>query len=721
MSSTQYPIPTTLSEAAKADVLELQEKISGFKSGRIPEERFKAFRLTRGVYGQRQLGVQMFRIKIPYGKLTARQLVRIADIAEEFTNGNLHTTTRQNIQLHHVHLEDTPAMWARLEEVGITTREACGNTVRNITASPTAGIDPDEPFDVAPYAEAMFQYFLRNPICQDMGRKIKIAFSSSEKDSAYTYFHDFGFIPRLKVIDGIEKRGFKVVVGGGLGAQPYFAETAFEFLEEEKIIPFTNAALRIFDRFGEREKRMKARLKFLLDEKRGISLEQYKQLIEQEYPALPHKTYAVDRSLVEQPLIPEAKAWPEIEILDQKKFAQWKSINLFEQKQKGFYTVQIKLQLGNISSETARELASLLQEGLAADDIRVTINQGLLLKYVRPEALPYLFYRLNHLGLAEPGFGTIADITACPGTDTCNLGVTNSTGVALELERLLKEEYPELIGDSRIDIKISGCMNSCGQHMAANIGLHGSSIKHGALVVPALQVVLGGGVDPSGKGYIAEKVVKLPTKKITQALRLLLDDYEEGALEGEYFNDYFTRKGKPHFYSLLKPLADLSKLEKSDYIDWGHTDAFIPEIGTGECAGVSYDVVGTIITDAEERLFYAQKALVAHKWADAIYHAYSGFVIGAKALLLSKDLHCNTHQGIIQDFQQHFYASGEFTLEQPYDELVLQINKQEPGEAFARQYLQQAEAFLARVLDKRRQQLEESNVEKVVVDNYYKA
>jgi sulfite reductase (ferredoxin) len=340
---------------------------------------------------------------------------------------------------------------------------------------------------------------------------------------------------------------------------------------------------------------------------------------------------------------------------------------------------------------------------------------------VRPEALPYLFYRLNHLGLAEPGFGTIADITACPGTDTCNLGVTNSTGVALELERLLKEEYPELIGDSRIDIKISGCMNSCGQHMAANIGLHGSSIKHGALVVPALQVVLGGGVDPSGKGYIAEKVVKLPTKKITQALRLLLDDYEEGALEGEYFNDYFTRKGKPHFYSLLKPLADLSKLEKSDYIDWGHTDAFIPEIGTGECAGVSYDVVGTIITDAEERLFYAQKALVAHKWADAIYHAYSGFVIGAKALLLSKDLHCNTHQGIIQDFQQHFYASGEFTLEQPYDELVLQINKQEPGEAFARQYLQQAEAFLARVLDKRRQQLEESNVEKVVVDNYYKA
>ncbi|MBW3544598.1 MAG: HEPN domain-containing protein [Bacteroidetes bacterium] len=723
MSNNSLHIPDSVSEAAKADILDLQQKINGFKTGRIPEERFKSFRLTRGVYGQRQLGVQMFRIKIPYGKLTTEQLVRIAEVSEEYTNGNLHTTTRQNIQLHYVHLEDTPAMWAKLEEVDITTKEACGNTVRNITASDLAGIDPDELFDVAPYAEAMFRYFLRNPICQDMGRKIKMAFSSSDRDSAYTYFHDFGFIPRVKVENGEEVRGFKVVVGGGLGAQPFIAETAFEFLHEDKIIPFVNAALRIFDRYGEREKRMKARLKFLLDPKRGITLDQYKELIEQEYPALPDKTFKIDRSLVEQPDIPVARAFPEVEIQDVARFEQWKRLNLFEQKQQGFYAVNIKLQLGNISSETAKALAALIEEGVAANDIRVTINQGLMLKYVRPEALPYLYQRLDALELAEPGFGTIADITACPGTDTCNLGVTNSTGVAQELEQLIKEEYPELIGNSRIDIKISGCMNSCGQHMAASIGLHGSSIKHGEMVVPALQVVLGGGVDPSGKGFVAEKVIKLPSKKIKEALRAILNDYENGAAEGEYFNDYVARKGKMHFYALLKPLADLSKLVQDDYIDWGHTDAFIPEIGTGECAGVSYDVVGTIITDAEERFEFAKKAFAAQRWADAIYHAYSTFIISAKALLLSKDVHCNTHQGIISDFQQHYCESGDLKLEQPFDTLVYQINKNEPTEAFALSYLQQAEGFIAQVLAKRQQQLEQSQAakDKIVVDNYYKA
>ncbi|AHM62511.1 ferredoxin--nitrite reductase [Flammeovirgaceae bacterium 311] len=723
MSQDTLPLSNKISEAAKADIIDLQQKINAFKTGQILEERFKSFRLTRGVYGQRQLGVQMFRIKIPYGKLTTPQLVRIAEISEDYTNGNLHTTTRQNIQLHFVHLEDTPAMWAKLEEVGVTTKEACGNTVRNVTASDIAGIDPDELFDVAPYAEATFRYFLRNPICQDMGRKIKIAFSSSDKDSAYTYFHDFGFIPKIKIENGEEIRGFKVVVGGGLGAQPFIAETAFEFLHEDKIIPFMNAALRVFDRLGEREKRMKARLKFLLDPKRGITLDQYKELIEQEYTAIPDKSFKVDRTLVEQPEIPAAVDFPQVEITDVARFEQWKRLNLFEQKQRGFYAVNIKLELGNISSATAKALAALVEEGVAANDIRVTINQGLMLKYVRPEALPYLYTRLDELGLAEPGFGTITDITACPGTDTCNLGVTNSTGVAQELETLLKEEYPELIGNTRIDIKISGCMNSCGQHMAASIGLHGSSIKHGELVVPAMQVVLGGGVDPSGKGYVAEKIIKLPTKKIKDAFRLILDDYDANASEGEYFNDYVARKGKMHFYGLLKPLADLNKLVPSDYVDWGHDENFIPEIGMGECAGVSYDVVGTIITDAQERFLFSRRAFEAGRYADAIYHAYSTFIIGAKALLLSKDVHCNTHQGIINDFHTHYFLTGDFALEQPFEELVLQINKNEPEAGFAQAYMQQADAFLANVIAKRQEQVALANEakDKVVIDTYYKA
>ena len=271
---TKNPDFTNVSEAARKDILELQANIRAFRKGEFPEERFRHYRLTRGVYGQRQQGVQMFRTKIPFGKLTADQLIAIANTSEKYATGNLHLTTRQNIQYHYVKLEDSPAVWTALAQAGVTAREACGNTVRNLTASAKAGIDPDELFDVSPYVQASFEYFLRNPICQDMGRKIKPAFSSSDKDSAFTYFHDFGFIPRIKIENGEEIRGFKVVVGGGLGAQSMVAKTAYEFLHEDEIIPFMEAGIRVFDRYGERKTRMKARLKFLI---KKIGLENYLQ------------------------------------------------------------------------------------------------------------------------------------------------------------------------------------------------------------------------------------------------------------------------------------------------------------------------------------------------------------------------------------------------------------------------------------------------------------
>ncbi|ELR69077.1 Ferredoxin--sulfite reductase [Fulvivirga imtechensis AK7] len=698
-----------ISKAAQKDILELQKKISQFKKGEIQEERFKAFRLARGVYGQRQLGVQMFRIKLPYGKVTGEQLTRIADVSEEYTNGNLHTTTRQNIQLHFVHLEDTPEMWAKLEEKGITTKEACGNTVRNITASPLAGIDPDEPFDVAPYAHAVFEYFLRNPINQEMGRKIKIAFSSSDKDAAFTYIHDFGFIPRIK--DG--QRGFKVVVGGGLGAQTFIAETAYEFLSEDKIIPFIETGLRVFDRYGEREKRHKARMKFLVEAKRGLGLEKFMELISIEQKANAHHSLNIDTGSVPVEIPKEQKA-PEPDIKNKEKYKEWLQTNVLEQKQKGFYAIKIRLPLGNIHAGTARELVNLTK-GYIADDIRITISQGLLLKFARKENLPYLFYVLDHLGLAEPGSESIVDITACPGTDTCNLAVTNSTGIAEELERMISSEFHSLITDSDIHIKISGCMNSCGQHMIANIGFHGSSIKNGSAVIPALQVVLGGGVDEYGRGFIADKVIKLPTKKIPEAVRILLKDYEAHSEEGEYFNYYYLRQGKMYFYNLLKPLGDLTALGGDDYLDWGETEAFVPEIGTGECAGVSYDMVGTILQDAEERLHYGGEALENGYYADSIYHSYSTFVITAKALLLSIDIQCNTHIGIIKDFAKHFDGG----LGQDFEAKVLQINQNIPEPAFATDYLEQARAFFREALALRTVQALES--EKEVISNYYKA
>ena len=709
-------LPTTksINKQAQKDVLELDQKIKDFEQGKIPEERFKAFRLTRGVYGQRQLGVQMVRIKIPFGRVTANQLIRIADLSEKYTNGNLHTTTRQNIQLHYVKVNDSPALWSELEEVGITLREACGNTVRNITGSAYAGIDPEEPFDVSPYAQAMFEYFLRNPICQDMGRKIKSAFSSNEKDSAYTYFHDFGFIPRIK--DG--ERGFKVVIGGGLGAQAFIAHTVYEFLPANQIIPFKEAALRVFDRYGEREKRLKARMKFLLDEKRGIGLAKFMELVTQELEGLSSQTFEVDPDLVPEAAAPEFVAEHAADIEDNDQYQLWLKTNVFQQKQANFSAVNIKLELGNIKAPTARALADIVLK-YAADDIRVTVNQGLLLRFVRPENLTHLYNALKKIGLADTGFNTIADITACPGTDTCNLGVTNSTGVAQQLEQVIRKEYPHLLTESDINIKISGCMNSCGQHMAANIGFHGSSIKNGPLVIPALQVVLGGGVDVNGKGFIAEKVIKLPTKRIPQALRLLLDDYQDGASGGSYFNDYVADKGKHYFYDLLKPLANLTTVEDFEYIDWGHTEQFVPEIGVGECAGVSFDMVATIIGDAVERLQMAEEAYQQKLWTESLYNAYTSLVVSAKALLLSEDIRCNTHIGILKDFDQHFVQQGRLEIADSFESYVLEFNQQQPTEAFAKEYLQRAQDFLKQTQEYRKTILEED--EKLVVNNYYKA
>lgn len=706
----------TLPKEAQKDILELKDKIRLFKQGEIPEERFKAFRLTRGVYGQRQTGVQMFRIKLPYGKIFPKQIRAIADMAEEFGHGNLHLTTRQNIQLHYVDVANSPRIWEVLESVGVTAREACGNTVRNITASPYAGIDTEEPFDVSPYAEAVFQYFLRNPICQDMGRKIKMAFSSSEKDAAFTYIHDFGFIPRVREKSGEITKGFKVLVGGGLGAQALMAQVAQEFLPEQELIPFIEAGLRVFDRYGERERRNKARLKFLIDPKKGIGVERFSQLIEEEKKSLANQEVWIDSSVSVTPNHTDFTIPKLVEVETDADYDLWRNSNVMEQKQKDYFAAKIKVPLGNLNVDTARRLADVI-ERWASKDARLTINQGILLKYIREEHLPYLYQELKQLKLGNAGFESLGDITACPGTDTCNLAVTNSTSLTEELEQVIHNEFPHLIDETNIQIKISGCMNACGQHMIANIGFHGSSIKFGNKVSPAQQVVIGGGVDPEGRGFIADKVIKIPTKRTPDVVRALLTDYEVNSVESEYFNQYFQRQGKMYFYELLKPLADLSTLSNDGFQDWGKKESFTPEIGVGECAGVVLDMVSTIISDAGERLSWSEEALNEEKWSGGIYYAYSAFVIGAKALLLDADIQTNTHNGIINEFQKHFVEGQRFEGISDFADIVLQINKYEPEEDFARAYIIQASSFIDTVLKLRQKQTQE----KLVVSNFYKA
>lgn len=677
------------------DIIDLEKKIRLFREGKIHDEKFRSLRLARGVYGQRQPGVQMVRIKLPFGKVTFKQLLRIADVSDEYASGNLHLTTRQDIQIHYVSLDRTPQLWEELERDDITLREACGNTVRNVTSSPDSGINPNEVFDVSPYAHAFFSYFLRNPICQEMGRKIKFSFSSDERDTAYSYIHDLGFIPK---INEQGERGFKVMMAGGLGAQPFLASPIFDFLHEDQIIPYAESLLRVFDRYGERTNRNKARLKYLVQK---LGLDEVLRLVEEERIANKSKSFKIDRNTVPEPNLPEATNYPVLdEVVNSIGYKHWRATNAVAQKQEGFFGVYIKVSKGDIKTDLARKLVEAIKP-FVADEIRITQNQGLLLKYVREDALPSLYAALNPLGFAVPGFDSIADVTTCPGTDTCNLGISNSMALSVALEDVIYEEYPELIYDKDLKIKISGCMNSCGQHGLAHIGFHGSSVKANGKVVPAVQVMLGGGTIGNGEGRVAERVIKAPSKRATDVLRTLLNDYAGLAEEKESFHSYYDRQGKDYFYQLLKPLADLTTLKDEEYVDWGHEETFVTAIGVGECAGVVIDLVATLLLEGFEKLEWAEASYEAGAWSDAIYHTYAVFVSSAKAMLLDKGVSSSTQIGVIREFDTNYVETGEFSLPSSFNELVLQINKNEPTEEFATSYLAAVRDFIAQIKTKK--------------------
>ncbi|MBI3511817.1 MAG: HEPN domain-containing protein [Bacteroidetes bacterium] len=701
-------ITTDKTTLVERDIIDLEEKIRLFRNGTMDPEKFRSLRLARGVYGQRQQGVQMVRIKIPYGKISPGQLRRIASLSDEFSNGNLHLTTRQDIQLHHISLDDTPELWEKLErgyeEEGITLREACGNTVRNVTASPSAGIDPEEPFDVTPYADELFRYFLRNPVGQDLGRKIKIAFSSSEKDSAFTFIHDFGFIPRVEISGNKIIRGFKVLIGGGLGAQPFPAETAFEFLPANEIIPFTESVLRVFDRYGERNNRHKARLKYLVDK---IGLSEILRLAaeERKVPGNFISSVKPAEAIFENN---HAEVFTTFRISGTSEYSSWLKANVWEQKQKNSFAAGVKIPQGNISSVLARKF-SAIAERYASKDIRITPGQSFLLRFIPKNALPALFHELKNLGLASSGSDALGDITSCPGTDTCNLGISNSTGVSAELEKIISEEFPHLVAEKNIRIRISGCINSCGQHGLAQIGFHGSSQKAGEHVIPALQLLLGGGATGSGPGRIAEKVIKFPSKRAPAVLRILLSDFEVNS-KNESFNDYYDRAGKNYFYHLLKPVADTTSLSDEEFIDWGQETKFETAIGTGECAGVKIDLVSTLLFEAKDALAASEENFNEKKYSDALYTAYNAFIHAAKALLLDKNVLVNTHHGVLSDFEKNYGEHPAFRSVNNFSEYVLRFNRHAATELFARIYLNDAKEFVFTVENYREQQKELSNL-----------
>ena len=669
------------------DIIDLEKKISLFYDGKIDEERFRSLRLARGVYGQRQFGVQMIRIKLPYGRVSSEQLHRISKVSDEYSRGRLHITTRQDIQIHHVSLDRTPELWAELEKDDITLREACGNTVRNVTASETAGIDVNEPFDVSPYAHAVFQFFLRNPICQEMGRKFKISFSATDEDTALSFMHDLGFIAKIQ--NG--ERGFKVLLGGGLGSQARLADILYEFVHEDKIISIIESVLRIFDRHGERAKRARARLKFLV---KGIGLEAFAQLVVEEQKALLYHDVKIDTSEFEREIeLPEVEV-PEVKIEDESTYKLWKETNVIPQKQIGLVAIGIRVPLGDFYTDKARLLADLIKK-YAGNELRLTLRQNILIRHVRESLLPFFYVELKKLGFTEVGYNSTMDITACPGTDTCNLGIASSTGIAVELEKVLKNEFPQYAKNKDITIKISGCMNACGQHTMAHIGFQGMSIKSGKLVAPALQVLLGGGIVGNGTGRIADKVIKIPSKRGPVALRKILTDFHSNSILGESFLDYYDRKGENYFYTYLKPIADSTNLVNSDFIDWGSEELYKTEVGVGECAGVVIDLVATLLLESQEKIDHAIEASKLDQFSDSIYYSYTSIVNTAKALLLTEGKKTNTQAGIISQFEEVF--GGEIQLESSFSEFVYQIQKNEPTQDFALKYLNDAKLFYNKV------------------------
>lgn len=566
-------------DAIENEIRIFEERIGQFRRGEISDEEFRPFRLKHGIYGQRQPGVQMVRVKIPAGILNARQLRTLAHIADTFSTGRGHVTTRENCQFHFVQLEDVPAVMRLLAESGLTTREACGNTVRNVTACPLSGICPTESFDVMPYALGISRYLLRHPDFFNLPRKFKIAFSGCEDDGncAVAGIHDIGLIARTRGDNGTGHRGFKVLVGGGLGSLPTEAGTLTEFLPEAELLPTIEAILRVFDETGNRKNKFKARMKFVLRDK---GIEEFRRLVQEKRKQVttPAVTFTVSNAAT-QPLVTISTARPATSPASAE-YHRWAQHNLMPQRQSGFAAVWIKLPAGTILSRQMQGLADVLEKN-EIPGVRIAILQDLVVPWVPLERAQGVYDQLRPLDLATPGARTIADVTGCPGATTCNLGITRSLTLADVLAReFAVESDPEIL---KLRIKISGCPNSCGHHHIADIGFYGNARKIGERQAPFYQLLLGGEVSANGVRF-ARQIMPLPAKYAPQVIRELLAFYRSTRAAGEPFSGWVGRTPEQEIVSRLAPFAETAGSSEDMFVDWGDTETYSLKLGRGECS-----------------------------------------------------------------------------------------------------------------------------------------
>lgn len=671
-----------------AEQIELFEnQIELKKQGKLEDKIFAETRLRRGVYGQRyDNGLRddgtgqktlafpcgdltkgpetvwdapgMMRIKIPYGKLSAEQLEVLSELAEENSDSILHVTTRQDIQLHFIHIEESPDMMRRLAAVGITTREACGNSVRNVTACEYAGICTTQAFDVTPYAHAITQFLLGHPDVQDFGRKFKIAFSGCEDNPCgLVTFHDLGAVAHVR--EG--KRGFRVVVGGGLGAVPVQAKVLAEFCPEEELLPLAQAVSRVFARLGEKQSRARARIKFLVQK---VGIDEFKKLVAAERKALrPDERWTAfldDLHATDERPVREPGAIPSNASAG---FWAWAEHNLKPQAQEGYYSAIVKLPLGDFTSTQGRALAQLARK-YTGDSIRCTVEQNLTFRWLSGVDAVAFYEELRALNMAAAGAGTITDMTSCPGTDTCKLGISSSRGLTGELRKrltLIEDQLDPAVKALRM--KASGCFNSCGQHHAADIGFTGVSRQVGGRKVPHFNIVLGGQWTENAKSY-GLVVGAVPSKNIPKAVELITQHYLAHREGNESFQAFIARVGKSDFRKVLAPIQKPPAYEddRSYYSDWGDPREYtIGDIGVGECAGEIVPFVEFGLQQAEHQLHDAQDALESGQAAAAAAAGFNAMITAAKALVRHLEVQVKDDaDDVVANFKTHLHDTELF-------------------------------------------------------------
>ena len=577
--------------AAPKELEEFVTTLEAYERGEIGPDAFRTFRLMRGIYGQRQDGVQMIRVKIPQGILSGDQLRALAVVARDYSRGFGHVTTRQNVQFHFVKMAVVPKAMDALEAAGLTTREACGNTVRNITACPMAGVCPDEPFDVTPYGEALTRFFLRNPISQALPRKFKIALSGCPTDCAMGAMHDIGIIARVRETDGRREIGFKVVIGGGLAVSPQNAWVLHEFLPPERLLPVCEAVVRVFDRTGNRKNKGQARMKYAI---RKLGFETFKAEIEKELASLPPVrdpgigTFFVEDARPERPEAP-ADLHDVITHSGTPAFRAWAATNTRPQRQNGYAMAFVTLPRGDITAAQLEALA-MIAETRGNGTVRTAQDQNMLLRWVKSEELPAVYRELERIGLGLGEAGRLLDPTSCPGAESCKIAVTGSRELALAVKDSLTAAAANggkdlIAAASDLRIKISGCPNSCGQHHVAGIGFHGAAKHVGDRGVPAYQMLLGGSVDGDG-AHFGRRSVKIPARRVPEALIRLLALFRDERAPDETALAFFKRVELERVNTALADLATFSEkdLQEDDYKDLGSDQPFVVEVGEGECA-----------------------------------------------------------------------------------------------------------------------------------------